>query len=359
MPGCGGVPPELATVPLRRPLQPLRAIHLRSHPIPSRSFIANSRAKRSWADMYHADEHVSSHEFANVYESCEEIWIDGVKEPAALSMDEREYTGFCNVRKKDFELIERVNGEFLNVVDGLELHTGVFSVEEQKRIVSHVEWLKEMGRKRLLRERTYSAPRKWMRGKGRITLQFGCCYNYATDKSGNPPGILRNEIADPIPELFKSMIKRLVRWHVLPEYCVPDSCIVNIYEEGDCIPPHIDNHDFVRPFCTVSFLRECEILFGSNLKIVGAGEFSGSLAVPLPVGSVLVINGNGADVAKHCVPAVPARRISITFRKMHQSKLPVGYAPEPDLIGLQPLSHDPVGSPRPQQSVTYATTLNS
>lgn len=28
-------------------------------------------------------------------------------------------------------------------------------------------------------ERTFTAPQKWMRGKGRITIQFGCCYNYA------------------------------------------------------------------------------------------------------------------------------------------------------------------------------------
>lgn len=28
-------------------------------------------------------------------------------------------------------------------------------------------------------ERTYSEPLKWMRGKGRVTMQFGCCYNYA------------------------------------------------------------------------------------------------------------------------------------------------------------------------------------
>lgn len=31
-----------------------------------------------------------------------------------------------------------------------------------------------------LSERTYTAPTKWMRGKGRVTMQFGCCYNYAT-----------------------------------------------------------------------------------------------------------------------------------------------------------------------------------
>lgn len=28
-------------------------------------------------------------------------------------------------------------------------------------------------------ERTYNEPKKWMRGKGRVTIQFGCCYNYA------------------------------------------------------------------------------------------------------------------------------------------------------------------------------------
>jgi len=96
----------------------------------------------------------------------------------------------------------------------------------------------------------------------------------------------------------------------------------------------------VRPFCTVSFLSECNILFGSNLKILGPGEFSGSFEIPLPRGSVLVLNGNGADVAKHCVPTVPAKRISITFRRMDEFKRPVGYAAEPDLQGIQPLSYE-------------------
>uniref|UniRef100_N1QQ49 Alkylated DNA repair alkB-5-like protein n=1 Tax=Aegilops tauschii TaxID=37682 RepID=N1QQ49_AEGTA len=186
-------------------------------------------------------------------------------------------------------------------------------------------------------DRTYTEPEKWMRGKGRVTIQFGCCYNYATDRKGNPPGIIRTFVSDPIPELFKVMIKRLVRWRILPTDCVPDSCIVNMYDPGDCIPPHIDSHDFVRPFCTVSFLSECDILFGSSLKIAGPGEFTGSFAIPLPVGSVLVINGNGADVAKHCVPAVPSKRISITFRKMDPAKRPFSFKDDPELLNITPL----------------------
>ncbi|KAJ1381291.1 Alpha-ketoglutarate-dependent dioxygenase AlkB-like [Sesbania bispinosa] len=136
-----------------------------------------------------------------------------------------------------------------------------------------------------------------MRGKGRVTIQFGCCYNYAVDKNGNPPGIIRDEEVDPLPPVFKQMIKRMVRWNIVPPTCIPDRCIVNIYDVGDCIPPHIDHHDFVRPFYTVSFLNECKILFGSNLH-VSLGEFSGPASISLPVG------------------------ISITFRKMDESKLP-------------------------------------
>ncbi|PKU88093.1 RNA demethylase ALKBH9B [Dendrobium catenatum] len=252
--------------------------------------------------------------------------------------EDDEAVRFANVRKNDFKHWERVRGRLINILDGLELHTSVFSSAEQRRIVDCVYDFQEKGRKGRLRERTYSEPRKWMRGKGRVTIQFGCCYNYAMDSNGNPPGIIRDEEVDPIPPLLKQMIKRMVAWHVLPPSCIPNSCIVNIYDKDDCIPPHIDHHDFVRPFCTVSFLSECNIVFGTELKINGPGDFSGSASIPLPLGSVLVLNGNGADVVKHCVPAVPSRRISITFRKMDDSKIPYDFIHDPDLQNLHPLS---------------------
>ncbi|KAL1315353.1 hypothetical protein HN51_042120 [Arachis hypogaea] len=304
--------------------------------------------RMSWADMAQEDEFgEEEHETINgstavpaSNSNLEEV-AKATPEKPTLPREQREYIRFMNVRrKKDFMCFERVNGKLVNILEGIELHTGIFSAAEQKRIVNYVASLQEMGRKGELKDRTFSAPQKWMRGKGRQTIQFGCCYNYAVDRDGNPPGILQSEMVDPIPDLFKVIIRRLIKWHVLPPTCVPDSCIVNIYEEGDCIPPHIDNHDFVRPFCTVSFLSECNILFGSNLKVIGPGEFDGSLAIPLPVGSVLVLNGNGADVAKHCVPAVPTKRISITFRRMDPAKRPMGYVPEPDLQGIQPLAYD-------------------
>ncbi|XP_002962106.2 uncharacterized protein LOC9630678 [Selaginella moellendorffii] len=243
-----------------------------------------------------------------------------------LTPQEREHIRYLQVvRKKDFVCMEWIKGMRVNILQGLELHTNIFSAAEQSRLLDMVFELELKGQRNELKERTYSAPRKWMQGKGRVTLQFGCCYNYSHDKFGNTPGILQDEEVDPLPPLLKSTIKRLVRWHVLPPTCVPDSCIVNIYETGDCIPPHIDHHDFLRPFCTVSLLSQCSIVFGSSLSVAAPGEFDGSFSTQLPVGSVLVLNDNGADVAKHCIPAVPSKRVSLTFRKMDPRKRPYGY----------------------------------
>ncbi|XP_019178294.1 PREDICTED: uncharacterized protein LOC109173509 [Ipomoea nil] len=263
------------------------------------------------------------------------------KQAPTFSDEEKiEHMRFAQVKsKKDFVHYERVDGKEINVVEGVELHTEIFDAKEQMKIVECVYKYQQLGRKGQLKARTYYEPKKWMGRKGRTIIQFGGCYNYAVDKNGNPPGIIRDEEVDPLPALFKQMIKRMVKWHILPPTCIPNSCIVNIYNEGDCIPPHIDHHDFIRPFCSVSFLSECNIIFGSSLKILnhGIGEFFSPISVPLPVGSVLVLQGNGADVAKHCVPRVPSKRISITFRMMDESKLPYNYKPDPELMKIQPI----------------------
>ncbi|XP_006655769.1 RNA demethylase ALKBH9B isoform X2 [Oryza brachyantha] len=298
------------------------------------------KPRMSWADMAQEDELAAAAEedaaaaAADDGEEGSEAGRPGMQ----LTREQRELWRFRSVvRKKDFMCFERVHGRLVNILAGLELHSGVFSTAEQQRIVKYVYDLQEMGQRGELGDRTYTEPQRWMRGKGRVTIQFGCCYNYATDKNGNPPGIIRTIASDPMPSLFKVMIKRLVKWHVLPTTCIPDSCIVNIYDPGDCIPPHIDSHDFVRPFCTVSFLSECNIVFGSTLEVTAPGEFTGSIAIPLPVGSVLILNGNGADVAKHCVPAVPSKRISVTFRKMDPAKRPFNFRDDPELLNITPL----------------------
>ena len=39
------------------------------------------------------------------------------------------------------------------------------------------------------------------------------------------------------------------RTGVLPAAVRPDTVIVNVYNEGDCIPPHVDHPVYPRPFC--------------------------------------------------------------------------------------------------------------
>ncbi|XP_020592998.1 RNA demethylase ALKBH5-like [Phalaenopsis equestris] len=157
------------------------------------------------------------------------------------------------------------------------IYTSVFSENDEKWILDYVFDLQARGRAGLLRPRTYAEPRKWMHGKGRETIQCGRCYNFVEDRQGNPPGILRYDEVDSMPYVIKRMVKRLIRWSILLPDRILNSCIVNIYDEGSYIPPHIDHHDFVRPFCIVFFLSKSNILFRKEIDIIGPREFRGSV----------------------------------------------------------------------------------
>lgn len=69
-----------------------------------------------------------------------------------LSEDKKEFIRISQVyRQKDFLYSERIDGKPTNVLQGLELHTGVFNAAEQKKIVECVYELQRKGQKGLLR----------------------------------------------------------------------------------------------------------------------------------------------------------------------------------------------------------------
>ena len=70
----------------------------------------------------------------------------------------------------------------------------------------------------------------------------------------------------------------------MPKNKEPDTAIVNVYDSEDCIPPHIDHHDFDRPFCTISLLSEQSIMFGQRIISRGPGDFDCDFSIPLPKG---------------------------------------------------------------------------
>lgn len=109
---------------------------------------ASSKVKMSWADMAQEDElDMDEDNGSSTSVSVQEgTTLEDAKPKPGLSREQREYIRFCNVRReKNFISFERVNGKFVNILDGLELHTGVFSAAEQNRIVKYVEKLREMG----------------------------------------------------------------------------------------------------------------------------------------------------------------------------------------------------------------------
>ncbi len=75
---------------------------------------------------------------------------------------------------------------------------------------------------------------------------------------------------------------------------------------GDCIPPHIDHHDFVRPFVTVSLQSEQEILFSERIISLDAGVFSGRFKMPLPPGEQHATTGQQAGSITNVNLAAPS-----------------------------------------------------
>lgn len=70
--------------------------------------------------------------------------------------DNRENARILEVgRKKDFCLFERVNGQNVDILEGLELHTNVFDRGEQKELIDFVYELQELGRNQKLRSKDH------------------------------------------------------------------------------------------------------------------------------------------------------------------------------------------------------------
>jgi hypothetical protein len=63
-------------------------------------------------------------------------------------------------------------------------------------------------------------------------------------------------------------------------------------------------------------LSESTMVFGHRLGVDNDGNFRGSLTLPLKEGSLLVMRGNSADMARHVMCPSPNKRVAITFFKL-------------------------------------------
>lgn len=218
-------------------------------------------------------------------------------------------------RTSTFDFCEEEGGK--NVLSGLVLHEEVIDHASEQALVA---WIDEQVAKRnklsgatFLQSTftTYSNGRKMTR-RGRQVLQYGSFYDYQLHV------IDADKEVEAMPAPLEQVIDALVAQGVMPADARPDTCIVNIYDPGTGIPPHVDDLVYPRPFCTVSLLSDSPILFGSYIRPLGGNRFDAPVALHLPRRSVLVLSGVGADETKHAIPPVKRRRISLTFRRMPQ-----------------------------------------
>ncbi|RWW06858.1 hypothetical protein GW17_00029785 [Ensete ventricosum] len=81
-------------------------------------------------------------------------------------------------------------------------------------------------------------------------------------------------------------------------------------------PPHLDT-----PISTL-LLSDTTMAFGRSLVSDHEGNYKGPLTLSINQGSLLVMRGNSADMARHVVCASPNRRIIITFVKVRAASHP-------------------------------------
>ncbi|CAH8388905.1 unnamed protein product [Eruca vesicaria subsp. sativa] len=173
---------------------------------------------------------------------------------------------------KTFVVQEMYDAKMVNVVEGLKLYDSMVDAKEVSQLISLVNNLRNAGRR----------------------------------------GQLQNRRIEPIPSFLSDITERLVSNHIIP--VKPDACIIDFFNEGDHSQPHMFVPWFGRPVGILS-LSECDFTFGRVVVSDQPGDYKGSLKLSLSPGSVLVVEGKSADLAKFAIDSTRKQRILITFTK--------------------------------------------
>jgi alkylated DNA repair dioxygenase AlkB len=158
------------------------------------------------------------------------------------TLPKKEAKKAVNKNRTKFSLeIEEADGSRSNVLAGLSLHANAITETEASDLV---EWCSEQytcGINGQLKGSTFlqaKSQRKadlGMRKNGRKVLQYGVYYDYAGHR------IAPEVSVEAMPPCLCKLVEKLEERSVLPLDKRMDSCIINHYGVGDCIPPHIDH----------------------------------------------------------------------------------------------------------------------
>ena len=190
-----------------------------------------------------------------------------------------------------FRLVES-NGE--NLLEGLVLRRDAVSVAEESELLTFINDGLARGRNGSLRKPTYlRAEGARSRGNRRESLQYGGFFYFNRGRPG------KRGLVPPFPPILERLVANLVKRGFVDASLNPDSCIINSYAPGDCIPPHTDHAAYARPILTLSLLGEEPILVGRSFRSVRACAWAPIIgrSVVLPRRSLLLLGGNSGSVA--------------------------------------------------------------
>ena len=220
-----------------------------------------------------------------------------------------------------FRLVES-NGE--NLLEGLVLRRDAVTVAEEAELLTFINDGLARGRNGSLRKPTYlKAEGARSRGNRRESLQYGGFFDFNRGRPG------KRGLVPPFPPILERLVANLVKRGFIDASLNPDSCIINSYAPGDCIPPHTDHAAYARPILTLSLLGEEPILVGRSFRSTRACTWEPIVgqSVLLPRRSLLLLGGNSGSVANRGETKLPLRhRRDHTHRSRNTASRP---APPP------------------------------
>ncbi|XP_024520057.1 uncharacterized protein LOC9662435 isoform X1 [Selaginella moellendorffii] len=210
--------------------------------------------------------------------------------------------------EKSMSGFEEIDGQKVNVLEGLKVHEGIFDTKEASRLAALVSESHAAKKKNKIE----AGGKRSSKAKGKEVIHFGTI----PSEISSP---VTEETAEPMPAFLESIIDRLVKCQVVPASKRPDSCSISVLEPGDYMPPHKHNN-FEQPLFILSLGSQSELAFGRNLK-ANSSSTDEKYKVGLPAGSVLVLEGNSAQMVQCAVQPLQSTRMLVTFGKMANKSL--------------------------------------
>ncbi|XP_071738271.1 RNA demethylase ALKBH10B-like [Rutidosis leptorrhynchoides] len=214
---------------------------------------------------------------------------------------------------KGFIAKESVRGHMVNVVRGLKLYENILTDTEFTRLTDYVHKLRVAGKNGELSGETFIMYNQQSKAIKRELIQFGAPIFDPIKDDGISKS--QNSNIEPIPAPLEGVIDQLIKYSLISENRRPNSCIINFFDEGEFSqpflkPPHLD-----QPISSL-VLSDSVMGFGRTLVCDKDGNYKGPLMISLKKGSLLVMRGNSADMARHAMCQSPTKRISVTFFKV-------------------------------------------